>query len=142
MPWIVDGDNVLGSRRDDRRKRELAAAVAALGRARGQSILLVFDGTDPGVVFPGSVIWSGAGKRADDLIRARVLAAGEPRGWTVVTDDRPLGDRCRTAGARVMRCAPFRRSLESLGDGREKPDRSDDVDYWESVFSEDDGPSA
>ena len=138
MPWIVDGDNVLGSRRDDGRKRALASAVAELGRRRSREILLVFDGPDPGVVFPGSVLWSGPGRRADDLIRARVVGDLEPRGWTVVTDDRPLADRCRTAGARVVRCGPFRRSLETTGGDEEKPSRPDDLDYWESIFSGDD----
>lgn len=138
MPWIVDGDNVLGSRRDDGRKRALAAAVAALARHRGRPITVVFDGPDPGVPFPGTVLWSGAGTRADDVIRARVADAEDPRGFTIVTDDRPLGDRCRTLGARVVRCGPFRRSLEDLGNSGEKPDRRQDLDYWESVFTEDD----
>jgi hypothetical protein len=135
MPWIVDGDNVLGSRRDDVRKRRLASAVASLSRRLGRPILLVFDGPDPGVPFPGEVIWSGPGARADDVIRARVLRSTDPKGWTVVTDDRPLGDRCRTAGARVVRCAVFRREIDEPDVGEEKPREREDLEYWTSIFS-------
>lgn len=137
MPWIVDGDNVLGSRRDDARKRRLAAAVVALGRRLGRPILLVFDGPEPGAPYPGEVVWSGAGARADDVIRSRVVGSTDPKGWTVVTDDRPLGDRCRTAGARVLRCAVFRREIDEPSSGGEKPEDRDDLEYWTSIFSGD-----
>lgn len=136
MPWIVDGDNVLGSRRDDIRKRRLASAVRSLSRRLGRPIVLVFDGPDPGTPFPGEVIWSGPGARADDVIRSRVLGSTDPKGWTVVTDDRPLGDRCRTAGARVVRCAVFRREIDEPDVRGEKPGERDDLEYWTSIFSE------
>lgn len=137
MPWIVDGDNVLGSRRDDVRKRRLASAVGSLSRRLGRPIVLVFDGPDPGGPFPGEVIWSGPGARADDVIRSRVLGSTDPRGWTVVTDDRPLGDRCRTAGARVVRCAAFRREIDESDVRGEKPGEREDLEYWTSIFSGD-----
>jgi hypothetical protein len=137
MPWIVDGDNVLGSRRDEARKRRLAQAVAGLARRLGRPILVVFDGPSPGVPFPGEVIWSGAGTRADDVIRSRVVGSTDPRGWTIVTDDRPLGDRCRTAGARVVRCAAFRREIDEPAATGEKPEGKEDLEYWTSIFSGD-----
>jgi hypothetical protein len=64
-----------------------------------------------------------------------VRQSRDPRGWVVVTEDKSLGDRCRWLGARLEKCAPFRKRLVGPGDG-EKPPREDDVDGWIRIFGD------
>ncbi len=100
----------------------------------------MFDGPAPVPAPPGAdVRFSGAGTSADSLILRFLRTQPERAGWTVVTNDRSLGDRCRSIGAKVERCDAFRkRWVERCGD--EKPAPSDDIDYWLEVFREDTRP--
>jgi hypothetical protein len=140
VPWIVDGDNLLGGwpgrSRSEADKRRLSGEVARLAvRMGGRDVLLVFDGRQPeGVAFAGQVRFPGQGRSADDLILERLRGSPDPRGVTVVTDDRSLGDQARHLGARVERCAAFRERLAAPAS--EKPDAADDLDYWKDVFGE------
>lgn len=137
MPWIVDGDNLLGSRRDDESKRELARRIERFRVRTGRRVLLVFDGPPPPLGLPGEVEFSGPGRRADDRILQAVAGNSDRRGVTVVTDDRSLGDRCRALGARVARAGALRRELSRGATAVEKPDSRDDLAHWERIFRED-----
>ena len=138
MPFLIDGDNLLGTwpgrARNDGERRALAAQVARA--LAGRRAIVVFDGTArdaPG--FPGEVRFSGAGKSADDLILRLLESADERGAWVVVTSDRSLGDRCRHLGARIERCDRFRPRLVAR-ERDEKPDRVEDLDAWLSEFGE------
>lgn len=137
MPWIVDGDNLLGAKRDDEAKRELARRIERYRVRTGRRILLVFDGPAPPIALPGEVEFSGPGRRADDRILHAVAGDPDRRGVTVVTDDRSLGDRCRALGARVARGGALRGELSPGGAEDEKPDPRNDLAHWERVFGED-----
>lgn len=99
--WLIDGNNVMGSRPDgwwrDRvaAKAGLAARVAAWRAARERSVVLVFDGrADPriegsaGTDLDLRFAPGGRPDAADDLL----VEAAEP-GDTVVTADRGLAGR-------------------------------------------------
>jgi hypothetical protein len=136
----VDGDNLLGSwpgrDRSEGERRSLARQVALLARELGRTIVLVFDGPPlPGADLRPHVLFSGPGRRADDLILEILRGERDPRGFTVVTNDRSLGDRCRHAGARVERCDVFRERLGRVTSA-EKPERAEDVAEWLKVFGE------
>jgi predicted RNA-binding protein with PIN domain len=142
MPWIVDGDNVLGTwpgrTRSDAAKRLLVREIVQLERRGRRRIVVVFDGTSPpGVSYGTDVHFSGPGRKADTLILERLRKEADPAGWTVVTGDRALGDQCRWVGAKVETPATLRKLLESE-QGGEKPEAADDVDYWLKQFGEDD----
>jgi len=128
--WIVDGNNVMGSRPDgwwrDRAGAagRLAARIAAHAWPAGTEVVVVFDGAGPGG--PGAaasggptVRYSGGARSADDAIVA-YLAGATDRPVRVFTSDRGLAMRCRAAGADVVGAGAFLRQLESgrAEDGR------------------------
>ena len=142
MPRVVDGDNLLGSwpgrSRSDSERRNLAREIAALARGRRRRIVVVFDGLEPpGFHLGHDVHFSGQGRRADDVILDLLRREADPRGWTVVTNDRSLADQCRYLGAAVDRCDTFRSQLTSVSSA-EKPDKPTDIAEWLEIFGDDD----
>lgn len=138
MPYLVDGDNLLGTwpgrARSDADKRWLSAELARMARREHRKVVVVYDGPEPPVPHPShDVVFSGGGRRADDVIVERLRRESDPRGWIVVTSDRSLADQCRYMGARVERSDRFRPRLRATG-GPEKPDGPVDVADWEAWF--------
>jgi hypothetical protein len=134
----VDGDNLLGCwpgrSRSDAEKRQLAREIGRLARRERRRIVLVYDGSAaPGLSFGADVRFSGPGSSADAVIVNLLRGEQDPRGWTVVTNDRALADQSRWAGARVEPVHAFRARLERETRA-EKPERAEDVDYWLDVF--------
>lgn len=141
MPWLVDGDNLLGTwpgrRRCDAERRKLAFELVRLATGRGRRVVVVFDGpAPPSSHFGAEVRFAGVGRSADELILESLGREPDPRGWTVVTSDRSLGDRCRWLGARVERCDRFRPRLVPAGPG-DKPGHESEIDYWLERFGGD-----
>jgi hypothetical protein len=140
VPFLIDGDNLLGTwrgrERSDEERRALAGEIERT--FRGRRAIVVFDGRPrDGGAFPGDVRSSGAGRAADDVILELLGREPDPRAWIVVTSDRSLGDRCRHLGARIERCDRFRARLAAAASpATEKPERVDDVDDWLAVFDE------
>ena len=109
--WIVDGNNVMGSRPDGWWRDRVGAAarlvseLSGVPRPDGAELMVVFDGpVRPGG--PGSgptdveVVYSGPGRSADDAIVALVAAQPE-RPTKVFTSDAELSRRVRSEGAEV-----------------------------------------
>ncbi len=143
MPFLVDGDNLLGTwpgrERSDAERRSLARQLSRWAAERRRGVVLVFDGREPpGSMLGPETLFSGAGRSADEAILARLRSETERRGWTVVTSDRPLGDRCRALGARVERSDVFRTRLMAQGEA-EKPERETDIGAWLERFGGEDG---
>ena len=141
MPFLIDGDNLLGTwkrERSDDERRSLAMTIARLASRTDKRMLCVFDGSpDPAVgAFGNSARFSGRGKTADDVILELLERQADRRGWVVITDDRPLGDRSRWLGARVERCNVFRQRLvEDDDDGKpETPQTEAELEYWLEQF--------
>ena len=146
MPFLVDGDNLLGTwpgrRRSDAERRQLAMELGRLAHRWRRRVLIVFDGQPPPETsFGSNVRFAGPARTADDLILEFLREQNDRRGWTVITSDRSLGDQCRYLEARVERCDLFRRRMSS-DPAAEKPDRVDDLDYWMEQFGEDDETEA
>lgn len=157
MPYLIDGNNLLGSwggpAPGQDRRGEVVRRVAAFCRARGARATLVFDGAPLRGEFPAQDLGPVAvrvpapGSDADTVIRELVDAAPAPRDFVVVTSDKALYSYARTRGARVLRAHEWN-ALErgaqaaAAGPGRrgpgppsEKPDREDDVSGWLERFS-------
>lgn len=146
MPRIVDGDNLLGSwpgrARSDGARRELAREIFRWSHASHRRTVIIFDGPDPPVPPPtGDVHYSGSGKSADDRILEFLRDQPDPRGWTLVTNDRSLADQARYLGARIERCDSFRRQLLARGE-KKKPEGPVDVEDWLEFFGEGKGESS
>jgi predicted RNA-binding protein with PIN domain len=143
MPYLVDGDNLLGAwpgrRRSDPERRGLVFELDRFGRAAGRRVVVVFDGpAPPGLLLGPDVHFAGSGRTADEVILERLRAVADRAGWIVVTSDRSLGDQCRWLGARVERSHAFRKRLAGGATG-EKPEREEEVERWLEVFGADDG---
>jgi predicted RNA-binding protein with PIN domain len=121
--WLIDGNNVMGSRPDgwwrDRRgaARTLAAELAEFAAREGVPVTVVFDGAPFEVEVPREVPLevAFAARRgrdaADDEIAQRVAGAADPAALTVVTPDAELARRVREHGAEVVPAGRFRRGL-------------------------------
>jgi predicted RNA-binding protein with PIN domain len=141
MPFLVDGDNLLGTwpgrRRSDAERRRLAFEIDRFAARERRRLVVVFDGgAPPGVALGPDVHFAGASRTADDTILDLLRREDDRRGWVVVTSDRSLGDQCRYMGARIERCDRFRRRLAAER-ADEKPEREDDVAYWLEQFGDD-----
>lgn len=141
MPYLIDGDNLLGTwpgrRRSDAERRSLAFQLDRFASRLQRRVRVVFDGLPPPGQQPGAdVRFAGSGRTADDVILDFLRKQQDRRGWIVVTSDRSLGDQCRYLQARLERCDVFRKRLTDSPE-QEKPDRESDVDYWLDQFGED-----
>ena len=111
--WIVDGNNVVGSRPDGWWRDRRAAF------ARFESAV---SGRDWPVGVTVTVVFDGRGRTADDQIVDQIAEHPDRGGDTVVvTSDRELRDRVLELGAMVF---PARRFLDLL---EERADPEDTV---------------
>jgi predicted RNA-binding protein with PIN domain len=123
MRWLVDGMNVLGSRPDgwwrDRKTatKRLTALLEAFAGETREPLTVVFDGRPFDLSAPSVEVEFASGRgpnAADRDIAARVEADPDPGSITVVTSDRELADRVRSAGAQVLGSGQFRRRLDGV----------------------------
>ena len=152
MPYLIDGNNLLGSwggpqGRDDRR-HEVVRRVAAFCRGRNAKATVVFDGHPLRAVLaaqdlgPVSVRVPEAGTDADTLIRELVERAPRAADLIVVTSDKALYSYVKTLGASVVRAHEWNALERQIAvqrearPGAEKPEREDDIDGWLKKFGE------
>ncbi|HEV7458950.1 MAG TPA: NYN domain-containing protein [Solirubrobacteraceae bacterium] len=121
--WLIDGNNVMGSRPDgwwrDRRgaARRLAAQLADFAAREGVPVTVVFDGAPFDLEVPDDapleVAFAARRGRdaADDEIARLVAEAADPATLRVVTSDAGLAQRVREHGAEVVPAGRFRRGL-------------------------------
>jgi rRNA-processing protein FCF1 len=109
VPYLLDGNNLIGSVRRTARPSEqdrdaLIAEVAdRLRRTRARATIF-FDGPagERSRALGSLTIRTPSGGSADDAILREVAASSSPRECVVVTADRGLARRARDAGARVV----------------------------------------
>ena len=116
MPFVIDGDNLLGTwpgrSRAEPDKSALAREIDALRREEARRVILVFDGPPASdVSYDPDVHFSGKGRKADAVILEFLRQESDPSGWIVVTNDRSLADQCRGLGARIEAARDFRERL-------------------------------
>ncbi len=150
MPYLIDGNNLLGSwggpRGVDDRRGEVVGRVSEFCRAKRVRATIVFDGhplradmaaQDLG---PVSIRVPPEGQDADTVIRELVERAPRPQELIVVTSDKALYSYVKTLGARVMRAHEWNAASarrQKNPDGRdEKPEREDDIEGWLKRFGE------
>src|SRR5829696_5885131 len=125
--WIVDGNNVMGSRPDgwwrDRRgaMRRLVSELDAWAAANREEVLVVFDGKPFALEDTGDGIEVAFATRAgrdaaDDDIARIVTEDDDPSSITVVTSDAALAERVRAAGALVEGAGRLLKRLDGSQD--------------------------
>ena len=150
MPYLIDGNNLLGSwggPRGGDGRAEVVRRVASFCRARGAQATLVFDGhalrndVDTQTLGPVTIRVPPEGQDADDVIRAIVEKAARASDLIVVTSDKALYSYVKTLGARILRAHEWNALERKVTPGRaeagEKPDRETDVDGWLKRFGGD-----
>jgi predicted RNA-binding protein with PIN domain len=159
MPYLIDGNNLLGSWGGPAVPGDGRLAVlhrvAGFCRLKGARAVLVFDGApfrpELGEQSLGRVElrFAREGGDADSVIRELVDAASRPAELTVVTSDKALYSYARTRGASVMRAHEWNALLREAGEhpvrparrrsaatpSSEKPDRESDIAGWLARFS-------
>lgn len=154
MGFLIDGSNLGGVLGGGAGARDAAGVVRRLmpwARERRDEVVVVFDGPPRAEVAERygalAVAWSGTTSADDRIVE---MVARQPARWTVVTADRELAARCRTAGGRVMTAGelaertarpPRRRTSAGAaeqGTGKPAPN-AEERDYWRDVFAADDG---
>jgi predicted RNA-binding protein with PIN domain len=154
MPYLIDGNNLLGSwggpalPRDGR--REVVRRVAEFCRARGARATIVFDGAplrpDRGDQHLGPVAlrFPPEGGDADSVIREIIDRTPRPAELVVVSSDKALYSYARTRGATALRAHEWTAlSRGAVAGGRRtarvapsaKPERGADVEGWLRRFS-------
>ena len=150
MPYLVDGNNLLGSwggPRGEDGRAEVVRRVAAFCRAKGARATIVFDGRplrpDMAVqsLGPVSIRVPPEGQDADSVIRRIVEESSAPGDIVLVTSDKALYSYAKTLGASVLRAHEWnaleRRSAPPAREGGEKPDHESDVEGWLKRFGGD-----
>ena len=153
MPYIIDGNNLLGSwggpavPGDGR--VEVLRRVAAFCRDRGARVTLVFDGAPFRPELGGqelgrvSVRFAEPGSDADAVIRDLIDRAARPAELTVVSSDKAVYSYARTRGAAALRAhdwnafarGPARRPRPEKRERSEKPERETDIEGWLARFT-------
>ena len=155
MPYLIDGNNLLGSwggpavPGDGR--HEVVRRVSAFCRAKGARATIVFDGAPLRAELADqhlgavTVRFPAQGLDADSLIRTILDAVDRPGDWIVVTSDKPVYSYARTRGARALSAREWNelgrqegrapRSLVARDRATDKPDRETDVEGWLKRFS-------
>jgi predicted RNA-binding protein with PIN domain len=152
MPYLIDGNNLLGSwggpSEGDDRRPEVVRRVLRFCHARNVRATVVFDGhplrpdmarQDLG---PLTLRVPPAGQDADTVIRELVERAPRPAEIVVVTSDKALYSYAKTLGASVLRAHEWNQLERRLGSAlpgargetREKPDRETDIEGWLKKF--------
>lgn len=147
MPYLLDGNNLIGSVRrtarpsDQDRDALIGELADRLRRTRARAILF-FDGPAGDRVrsLGNLTIRTPSGGSADDAILREVAASSSPRECIVVTADRGLARRARDAGARVLSpeefFGRFGASSTRSDPDREDPAAKESVEEWMRYFED------
>jgi len=150
MPFLIDGNNLLGLRpellaKDPEIRGRLVRRLSGFARARRTSVIVVFDGepAEDGLRSDMTlggvrVIFSGRAKDADGRILEILDKAKDPAGYTLVSSDRLLGERARQRRARCVTSIKFRRTLDETPSSAEPeaPLSAEQIAEWERWFEE------
>lgn len=144
MADLVDGNNLIG-RLGGESRQALVAELCDVARRKRKKLTVVFDGPPEGgrpkvQSFGDVTVVYAAPRSADEEIVRRIREARDPRGVTVVTDDRALSSAVAGAGARTagidvfFRGASTRLARKPEVDS-EKPAPALGLADWERWFS-------
>ncbi len=144
MPYLLDGNNLVGSARRTSRPSEedceaLIREVADRLRRTKARAVLFFDGPGRrgGSLGPLTIRYSERSS-ADDLIVQMIADARAPREYTVVTADQGLARRVRDRGGKAVRPDDFWKSFgKEAGSEARGGEAPVDVEEWTKYLGDD-----
>jgi predicted RNA-binding protein with PIN domain len=144
MPYLLDGNNLVGSVRrtsrpsDEDRDALIREIADRLRRTKARAVLF-FDGSGRrgGSLGPLTVRYSEKSS-ADDAIVSVIGDSRAPQEFVVVTADQGLARRVRDAGAKTLRPDDFwKRFGPSTGSDSRGGEAPVDVEEWTNYFGDD-----
>jgi predicted RNA-binding protein with PIN domain len=150
MPYLIDGNNLLGLRpelisKDPGARARLVHRLAGFARDKRTRVTVVFDGEPDETLGREEmelgdlrVLFAGRTADADSRILRILREADDPAGYVVVTSDRALAERVKRFRSRQITSLSFRRSLDETvprdpaGDAPLSPAQ---VAEWEAWFT-------
>lgn len=155
MPYIIDGDNLIGSspdisREDANARPQLIALVRAFQENKNSNVTIVFDGAPQNGVRREEVrakfcvVYPRNGSSADDEIKSILDHLNYFKDVVLVTSDRALKDYAKNKGAKTVNSIEFYYELKRVsrisGKKEESRKRIDaelsdmEVDQWMKIF--------
>jgi predicted RNA-binding protein with PIN domain len=143
MPYLIDGNNLMGRRRT---RIETLRMLADFAKALGAKVTVVFDGEPEcnypdGSVFRGvKIFYSRRGSNADARIRRMVADQRNKREFILVTSDRSLASEAASLGARHINVPEFLsiydKAINKIGDKETdaKPVLRGELNDWLRYF--------
>ena len=146
MPYLLDGNNLIGRARGVSRPREedrrdlIAELSERLRRTKARAVVF-FDGAGDKPTTLGNLTVRQAGAPgADEAILREIARSPVPGENTVVTADRDLARRARDAGARTVSPDEFWKSFGTSNGGKRQSAGRDeervDVADWLKYFQD------
>jgi len=142
VPYLLDGDNLVGTARRRRAEGEdrdaLVAEISDRLRKTRAKIVLFFDGTGNALSLGNLAVRFAGAISADDAILQEISRAPRPRETTVVTADRDLARRARDAGAVAVSPQDFWKRFGSVEtpSARGPEETRVNVEEWLEWFSD------
>ena len=144
MPYWFDGNNIIGqstaaAQRDPKTRRSFLALLSSHATSRGGRFLVFFDGDNSEHFLPprGVRVRYSAPLSTDDAILSQAEGSSAPAEITVVTNDRGLSVRCRSAGLKTMDWRQFTDRMAATPRSHGKPDSKAekiDLQEWSRYF--------
>lgn len=144
MPYWLDGNNLIGqsvtaAQADSKTRRAFLSSLSRRRKPGGGKFLVYFDGDDSDrfAAPPGVAIRYSAPLSADEAIIRRLREIRRPSEVIVVSNDRELISRCRSAGAKTMDWGQFISKMQSRLDASQAAGElkeSVDVEDWMEYF--------
>jgi hypothetical protein len=141
VPYLLDGDNLVGAalgRRGEAERDALVSEIAGRLRRTKARVVLYFDGPGRGSSLGNLTVRFSGASSADDAIVREIAASPRAGETTVVTADRELSRRARDAGAKVVTPAEFwgRFGAEAKKGDTRPEEKPVDVEDWLRWFAE------
>lgn len=142
MPYLLDGDNLVGTERRRRATSQdrdaLVSEISERLRRTGAKVVLFFDGAGRAVLLGSLAVRYAGSASADEAILQEVARARQPAEVTVVTADRDLARRARDLGASALSPTDFWKRFGAAGQpGRPAREAPVNVDEWLDWLSDD-----
>jgi len=157
MPYIIDGNNLIGSipdiaLEDPGARKKIVEIVRKYQKSKKSSVIVVFDGEPDGVFHRDplnekfTVVYPRYGDSADDEIKRILNRYTYFKDVVLVTSDRELKSYARKKGARVINSIEFHHELRRynrvLGIKESNQKRinarlsDSEVDHWLKIFED------